>query len=95
MIDHTNCAHPKTKKDRAACRKAQGAGKVHTASGESAPRAAKVPTKTLTWEEANATGNIDHDTLDDRIRAAKRKPKASPVVVRRAEDFLDIDKEEG
>lgn len=98
MIDHTNCDHPKTRKDRAACRKAKGAGKVHTAALGAAKdinRKAKVLNGPKSFAEANEPGNIDHDTLDDRIREAKRRPKASPVVVRRAEDFLDIDREEG
>lgn len=86
MTSHANCAHPATKKDRSACRKAQGAGKVHTASGrlsDAKPRAQKVPAGPKSFAEANELGNIDHETLDDRIRDAKRRPTASPVKVSR------------
>lgn len=79
-IDHSKCDHPSTKKDRSACRKAQGAGKVHTSAGE-APAKPKKAAKVLTWGEANAIGQVDHETLDDRIRESKKRPKASPVKV--------------
>ena len=40
MIDHTNCDHPRTSKDRAACRRARGKGQ---GSPDRSKRASRSP----------------------------------------------------
>lgn len=81
MTSHANCAHPSTKAGRAACRKANG----HTPTSRGASSTPAAPRKVAggpkSLAEANEVGNIDHDTLDDRIRASRRRPTASPVKV--------------
>lgn len=83
MTSHANCAHEATKAGRAACRKANGHVPTTRQGAFTAPRkAAKGGPKSLA--EANEVGNIDASTLDDRIRDAKRRPKAGPVKVTKA-----------
>lgn len=80
MIDHSSCDHPRTSKDRAACRKAKGAGKVHASTtAKNKVSIGGRAGRTLTWEQANAVGEVDDKTLDDRIRSSKSRPPASPV----------------
>lgn len=85
MTSHANCPHPATKAARSACRKANGHIPTSrgTSSTPSAPR--KVEGGPRSIAEACEVGNIDHDTLDDRIRAARRRPAASAVKVSKVE----------
>lgn len=85
MTSHANCNHPATKKDRSACRKAHGVGKVHVSSMSGVKREVLDIKGPKSFAEANEQGNIDSATLDDRIRAAKRRPRAGEVKVLRME----------
>lgn len=86
MIDHSSCNHPRTSKDRAACRKARAKGSTHdAAAGTASPRPPATPSPYNSLADANAQGAIHHDTLDDRIRDSKRRPKGSAVTVRRVD----------
>lgn len=90
MIDHSSCDHPRTSKDRAACRKAMAKGSTHDApiydaAGIAGPRPPATPSPYNSLADANAQGAIHHDTLDDRIRDSRRRPKASPVTTKKVD----------
>lgn len=87
MIDHSSCDHPRTSKDRAACRKAMAKGSTHdTAAGTASPRPPAAPSPYKSLADANAQGAIDTKTLDDRIRDSKRRPQGSSVYTTRHTD---------
>jgi hypothetical protein len=85
MTSHANCAHPATKKDRAACRKANGQVRVPRGEGSSAtcsgpPRVVKVREMTPEdWKEGRMKKVYDRlprsgpapDPADEKERFAR------------------------
>lgn len=90
MTSHADCAHPSTKADRAACRKARASNTAHVRNeadirldrvGKRQKVARRAAGAKAAWDDPNAVGAIDYDTLDDRIRDSKRKVRGSEVKV--------------